>query len=212
MEKEIEIILKDVKLNGILFVPKQTKGIVLFAHGSGSSWKCPRNKFMAEKIQKQNVATLLFDLLSIKEGNIDEMTKEIRFDIALLTKRLVEVTDWTQSQKGLASLSIGYFGSSTGAAAAIIAACERPTVKTVVSGGGRVDLAKDALTTILCPTLFIVGEDDLVVIDLNKIAYDRLKGEKKLSIIPRATHLFEEPGKLEQVADIASEWFKEKLS
>lgn len=212
MKEETEIHLQDVRLKGFISIPKKAKGIVLFAHGSGSSRHSPRNHFVAEKIQKQEVGTLLFDLLSAKEGNIDAMTREVRFDIALLANRLIKVTDWARSQKELAHLSIGYFGSSTGAAAAIIAACERPFVKTVVSRGGRVDLAKDALDRITCPALFIVGEDDRVVIDLNKNAYDRLKGEKKLSVIPRATHLFEEPGKLEQVANIASEWFKEKLS
>lgn len=203
-------------LSGDLYLPNQMQGIVLFAHGSGSSRQSPRNRFVAEVLQQAGMGTLLFDLLTKDEEAIDEQTGHLRFEIELLANRLVEATDWLIQSFDVSDgddiPSIGYFGASTGAAAALVAAARRSdAVKAVVSRGGRPDLAGKSLGQVRAPTLLLVGGDDDPVIGLNQDAYDKLallnNGEKKLTIIPDATHLFEEPGKLEDVAQLASKWF-----
>jgi dienelactone hydrolase len=204
----VEIQLDLVKLEGNLSIPKNSIGIVLFAHGSGSGRTSPRNRFVARELNQKGIATLLFDLLTLEEEEVDMQTAHLRFDILLLSQRLVETTDWLLKNSKISNLNVGYFGASTGAAAALVAAAERPDiVKAVVSRGGRPDLAGQSLGSVKCPTLLLVGGYDDVVIDLNKQAMAKLKSEKKLIIIPEATHLFEEPGKLEQVAKHATDWF-----
>ncbi len=201
-----------VTLEGNIFVPEGSTGIVLFAHGSGSSRLSPRNQFVAEELNKNGIATLLFDLLTAEEEVLDLQTGHLRFDIPLLAKRLVDTTDWVLKNSELKSLNIGYFGASTGGGAALVAASERPkVVKAVVSRGGRPDLAGQSLSGVKCPTLLIVGGYDKPVIELNKKALALLKSEKKLVIIPGATHLFEEKGKLDEVASHACNWFLKYL-
>lgn len=201
-----------VMLEENIFIPKGAIGIVLFAHGSGSSRLSPRNRFVAEELNKKGIATLLFDLLTQEEEEVDLQTTHLRFDIQLLTKRLVDTTDWILKNPDLPDLKIGYFGASTGGGAALVAASERPkVVKAVVSRGGRPDLAGESLTRVKCPTLLIVGGCDEPVIELNKHALSLLKSEKKLVIVPGATHLFEEKGKLEEVAHYACDWFLKYL-
>lgn len=208
MEKLIHVKLAEVTLEGMLRIPQDSIGIVLFAHGSGSSRFSPRNNFVAEVLHKARLATLLIDLLSPQEDE-DYQT---RFDIDLLTERLSEVTQWLKKNRETKSLPIGLFGSSTGAAAALrVAAILKEEIKTVVSRGGRPDLAMEALGKVIAPTLLIVGGDDSVVLDLNKEAYETLICKKRIDIIPHATHLFEEPGCLEEVARISKEWFKKNL-
>ncbi len=208
----VEIQLDLVKLEGNLSVPKNSVGIVLFAHGSGSGRTSPRNRFVARELNQKGIATLLFDLLTREEEEIDEQTTHLRFDISLLSQRLTQTTDWLLKNSKIANLNVGYFGASTGAAAALVAAAERPRiVKAVVSRGGRPDLAGSSLGNVKCPTLLLVGGYDDVVIELNKQAMAKMKSEKKLIVIPEATHLFEEPGKLEQVAQHASNWFIQYL-
>ncbi len=202
-----------ITLEGNISVPEGSESIVLFAHGSGSSRLSQRNRFVAEELNKKGVATLLFDLLTPEEENVDLQTAHLRFDIQLLARRLVETTDWVLKNPDLASLKIGYFGASTGGGAALVAASERPrVVKAVVSRGGRPDLAGKSLADVKCPTLLIVGGYDEPVIELNKQALALLKSEKKLVIIPGATHLFEERGKLEEVARYACDWFLKYLT
>ena len=193
-------------LEGILTIPKADHNIVIFAHGSGSSRHSKRNNFVAEVLNKSLIGTLLFDLLTPEE----DLSYENRFDIELLTKRLKSATEWLiEYLKPKKDIKVGYFGASTGAAAAIEAACVLGTsISVIVSRGGRVDLAKDVLAYIKAPTLLIVGEYDDVVLDWNKEAYELINGKKKLSVIPKATHLFEEPGALEEVAKLACDWFK----
>lgn len=205
LEKAVEIRVSDVVLEGDLFIPADAKGIVLFAHGSGSSRHSPRNRFVAGVLQKENMATLLIDLLTKKEDSI----YETRFNIDLLVTRLVEITQWLQDQAETKVLPVGYFGASTGAAAALKAAA-RPEVDiyAVVSRGGRPDLAESVLDKVKAPTLLIVGGDDTVVIELNQLAYRKLNSPKELVIVPGATHLFEEPGTLEEVARLATRWFQ----
>ncbi len=194
---------------GALIVPPGAKGLVLFAHGSGSGRLSPRNNYVAGVLRESGVATLLFDLLTEKEDRIYEN----RFDIALLTQRLQLATEWVKQQAATRHLAIGYFGASTGAAAALKAAAALgPMIRAVVSRGGRPDLALDDLPRVRAPTLLIVGGNDPVVIELNRAAYRELRGEKELKIIPGATHLFEEPGTLEQVAVAAARWFERHLS
>ncbi|HSW71847.1 MAG TPA: alpha/beta family hydrolase [Chlamydiales bacterium] len=208
----ISIPIKNVTLQGELEIPSNTSGIVLFAHGSGSSRLSPRNQYVAKVLREHGIATLLFDLLTQKEEQVDDVTAKLRFDIPMLSQRLEEVTDWIRKNSSTKELSIGYFGASTGAAAALIAASKKKNlIKAVVSRGGRPDLAGDSLKNVTAPTLLIVGGNDLVVIDLNEKAYQELTCEKKLSIIPGATHLFEEKGALEKVANEAALWFKEHL-
>src|SRR3989338_1070556 len=193
-------------LEGILTIPKADHNIVIFAHGSGSSRHSKRNNFVAEVLNKSLIGTLLFDFLTPEE----DLSYENRFDIELLTKRLKSATEWLiEYLKPKKDIKVGYFGASTGAAAAIEAACVLGTsISAIVSRGGRVDLAKDVLAYIKAPTLLIVGEYDDVVLDWNKEAYELINGKKKLSVIPKVTHLFEEPGALEEVAKLACDWFK----
>ena len=218
-EQSIKIPIGSISLSGDLNVASSAQGVILFAHGSGSGRHSPRNKFVAKILQEASLGTLLFDLLTEDEEIVDEQTRHLRFDIGLLANRLVGVTDWLLQQRFDASNrddipSIGYFGASTGAAAALIAAAKRADIiKAVVSRGGRPDLAGDEyLNQVRAPTLLLVGGNDEQVIGLNQEAYDKLKllkeeDEKRLTVIPGATHLFEEPGKLEQVAQLASRWF-----
>lgn len=208
----VEIRLGSTRLEGNLSIPEDSIGIVLFVHGSGSGRKSPRNRFVASELNQKRIATLLFDLLTVKEEELDMQTGHLRFDISLLSERLLGVTDWLLRHSLASDLSIGYFGASTGAAAALVAAAKIPqTVKAIVSRGGRPDLAGSSLDQVKCPTLLLVGGYDDVVIDLNKHALSQLKSEKKLVIIPEATHLFEEPGKLELVAQHAANWFVKYL-
>jgi len=196
------------ELQGNLRIPAGAGGIVVFAHGSGSGRHSPRNRFVADVLVNTGLATLLIDLLTQEEETIDLETAELRFDIRLLADRLGGVTDWLAEEPSTAGLSIGYFGASTGAAAALIAAANRPErVRAIVSRGGRPDLAAPVLPRVAQPTLLIVGGEDEVVIDLNRQALRELGGSKRLVIIAGATHLFEEPGALEQVAALASDWF-----
>lgn len=196
------------KLGGLLAVPERAKGIVLFAHGSGSGRFSPRNQYVAGILQQAGIATLLFDLLSDAEA--DDRSKV--FDIPLLAARLEEAFDWTQQQAETRRLALGYFGASTGAAAALVAAAgQGEIVRAVVSRGGRPDLAENFLSRVTAPTLLIVGGNDDVVIDLNRAADARLHCPKQLVIIPGATHLFPEPGALEEVARLAAEWFEKYL-
>lgn len=205
----VSIPIDSIKLEGILNIGEGANGIVIFVHGSGSSRLSPRNVFVAEVLEKAGLATLLFDLLTEEEDEIYEN----RFDIDLLTERLKAVTQWVKKNSATANLKIGYFGASTGAGAAINAAADfGEGINAVVSRGGRPDLAvKEALENIKSPVLLIVGGDDDVVIGLNEQAYDLIKAEKELKIVPGATHLFEEPGALEEVARLATEWFKKYL-
>ncbi len=199
-------------LEGILNIPKEAQGIVLFAHGSGSSRLSPRNQFVAHELNKAGLATLLFDLLTSEEDAVDVYTREYRFNIDLLTERLVGATHWALDYSETMKLSIGYFGSSTGAAAALMAAAQlKEKINAVVSRGGRPDLADPALSNVLSPTLLIVGGYDDVVIRLNEETLRKLSCNKKLVIIPGATHLFEEPGTLENVAKSAAAWFVQHL-
>ncbi|MBS0603835.1 MAG: alpha/beta hydrolase [Verrucomicrobia bacterium] len=195
-------------LEGDLQIPMGAKGIVVFAHGSGSSRHSPRNGFVAGLLQKGGLGTLLIDLLTKEEGAIDDVTSALRFDIDLLTDRLCLVTRWLASSKEGKNLLLGYFGASTGAAAALCAAAElKNGIAAVVSRGGRPDLARAVLKDVEAPTLLIVGGYDGPVIGMNDEAYTQLKCEKKMVLIPGATHLFEEPGKLEEVARLALDWF-----
>jgi putative phosphoribosyl transferase len=213
-EHLINLVAGDVVVSGNLAIPREAKGIVLFAHGSGSSRYSPRNRFVARALQEQGLATLLFDLLTPEEESIDQFTREFRFDIERLTKRLAGATDWIVQHPDTGALPIGYFGASTGAAAALKAAARKPdAVAAVVSRGGRPDLADAALAQVRAPTLLIVGGEDEVVIELNREALVKLGCEdKKLLIVPRASHLFSEPGALEQVAKAAGEWLTRHLT
>jgi len=208
IEKVVSISADRIALEGALEIPPGARGIVLFAHGSGSSRHSPRNNFVARTLRAAGSGTLLMDLLTRAE----DATYENRFDIDLLTRRLEAATHWLKEQPPTSTLTIGYFGASTGAAAALKAAASLgPKVGAVVSRGGRPDLAREALAKVQSPTLLIVGGLDDVVIELNRAAYDLLKCEKQLEIVPRATHLFEEPGTLEEVARLAAQWFKRYL-
>ncbi len=211
MSQAVVIKLPGVSLHGDLTLPKRATGLVIFAHGSGSSRHSPRNRFVAGRINAAGMGTLLMDLLTEDEEQIDEVTRELRFDIGLLARRVAQVVHWSKEQADLADLQIGLFGSSTGAAAALVASANSPDVAAVVSRGGRPDLAGDALPQVRCPTLLIVGGDDDVVIELNRRAKAQMIDSTELVIIPGATHLFEEPGTLEQVADLAAAWFARHL-
>lgn len=199
-------------MEGNLIIPEDAKGIVVFAHGSGSSRFSPRNNFVAERLQAKGLATLLMDLLTQEEERIDLRTRQFRFDIRLLSERLVGVGNWVHTNEATKNLSIGYFGSSTGAAAALIAAAIQPEiVGAVVSRGGRTDLAENYLPKVEASTLLIVGSNDIVVLNLNRETLEQLNAKKKLEIVPGASHLFEEPGTLDKVAELAGDWFKEHL-
>jgi putative phosphoribosyl transferase len=205
--KTVEIDQNGVTLGAFLKVPLEPIGLVIFAHGSGSSRHSPRNNFVANELNSDRIATLLADLLTPEE----DLDYQQRFDIALLTNRLLNVTKWAQNEKALGELPIGYFGASTGAAAALQAAAKlRGAIKAVVSRGGRPDLAPD-IKMVTAPTLLIVGGNDFGVIELNQSAFKQLPSLKEISIVPGATHLFEESGALEEVADLAAAWFKKHL-
>jgi putative phosphoribosyl transferase len=207
---DVTVQVDDAALDGMLHVPDAALGLVVFAHGSGSSRFSSRNRFVARVLNDAGMATLLFDLLTADENRVDEQTREYRFDIELLARRLAGTVDWLAARRDVARLPIGLFGASTGAAAALIAAAERPDqVAAVVSRGGRPDLAERALARVRAPTLLIVGSLDGVVIDMNRSAAAALTCAHRVQIVRGATHLFEEPGKLEQVADLARDWFRE---
>jgi putative phosphoribosyl transferase len=209
---EVRIPAERATLDGNLTTVDHANGLVLFAHGSGSSRHSPRNQFVAQTLNKAGLVTLLFDLLTPDEESVDLYTREHRFDIALLAERLIHASKWAKEQKQTRDLTIGYFGSSTGGGAALVAAAELPNeVGAVVSRGGRPDLAGDALPKVKAPTLLIVGGEDHVVVELNEQARAQMKCEVKIEIVPGATHLFEEPGSLEQVAKLASDWFVSHL-
>lgn len=207
-ECPVQVTVENVILDGSLCVPEKAQGIVVFAHGSGSSRLSPRNQFVAKELRKAGLGTLLFDLMTQAEEELDMDTAELRFNISLLAERLIGATDWLMEMSGAEKFNIGYFGASTGAAAALVAAAERPdVVGAIVSRGGRPDLAGDSLSKVKAPTLLIVGGNDLPVIEMNREAMRHLNVDKKLGIIPGATHLFEEPGKLGEVARLAKDWF-----
>jgi dienelactone hydrolase len=211
-EPIIRIPAGSAMLEGNLQVPANARGVVLFAHGSGSSRHSPRNRFVAGVLNDAGLATLLFDLLTAEEESVDVITRHHRFDLKLLAERLSHATDWALREPRLQGLRIGYFGSSTGGGAALVAAAARPSdIGAVVSRGGRPDLAGVALPRVTAPTLLIVGDEDHVVIDLNRQAMAQMRCEVKLELIPGATHLFEEPGTLEQAARLAAEWFSRWL-
>lgn len=211
-DRPVRIDTGPVVLQGDLSIPEGASGIVLFAHGSGSSRKSPRNRFVASQLREGKLATLLMDLLTQDEEEEDAYTGYLRFDIELLARRLVDATLWLSEQEELATLRIGYFGASTGAAAALVAAASAPDhVHAIVSRGGRPDLAGRSLPRVRTPTLLIVGGDDRLVLELNRDAFSELRCEKELRIVPDATHLFEEPGALDTVAELARDWFEAKL-
>jgi dienelactone hydrolase len=204
----VSIPIGEIALEGDLNIPPRAIGVVVFAHGSGSSRFSSRNRFVASVLEQAGLATLLMDLLTRDEEVVDQLTAHLRFDIELLAERLVAATDWLTGQVDTSRLPIGYFGASTGAAAALVAAAERPeVVKAIVSRGGRPDLAGPALSRVRAPTLLIVGSRDELVIELNRAALKELRSEKRLEIVPGATHLFEEPGTLEEVGRLARDWF-----
>lgn len=197
-----------VALEGTLGVPEGARGVVLFAHGSGSSRHSARNRAVAAALRRAGLATLLIDLLTAEEAAAEARTRHLRFDIALLAGRLAGAVEWLGREPRTAGLRVGMFGASTGGGAALVAAAERPeAVGAVVSRGGRPDLAGEALARVRAPTLLIVGGHDLPVIEMNREAYARLACEKRMEIVPGATHLFEEPGTLERVAELATAWF-----
>jgi dienelactone hydrolase len=211
-DRLVQVPVGRVTLEGNLSLPERAGGVVLFAHGSGSSRHSPRNRHVARMLNEANLATLLIDLLTLEEEAVDARTAHLRFDIGLLTERLVGATDWLTQHPDTRHLRVGYFGASTGAGAALVAAAERPdVVGAVVSRGGRPDLAGTALARVRAPTLLIVGGYDLQVIQLNRAAFEQLRCEKQLVIVPGATHLFEEPGTLDEVARLAREWFERYL-
>jgi dienelactone hydrolase len=202
-----------VTLTGNLVVPEGASGVVLFAHGSGSSRLSPRNRSVARKLSERGLATLLIDLLTSEEERVDVHTAHLRFDIGLLADRLAGAKEWLMEHPETRDLRIGYFGASTGAAAALVAAAVHPkSIGAVVSRGGRPDLAGDLLSRVQAPTLLIVGGEDRAVIEMNRDAYAQLTCKKKLEIVPGATHLFEEPGALEAVARLAGDWLVEHLA
>jgi putative phosphoribosyl transferase len=200
-------------LRGDIEIPEPVHGVVLFAHGSGSSRHSPRNRFVAEELRNAGLATVLVDLLTAQEERADAMTGALRFNIDLLAQRVAALTDWMSGHEPLAGLGLALFGASTGAAAALVAAAARPDlVRTVVSRGGRPDLAGQHLRSVRAPTLLIVGEHDQTVVNLNRTAMRRLAGEARLVLVPGASHLFEEPGALEQVARLAAGWLRTYLT
>ncbi len=209
---DVQISSGKATINGNLEIPSEAKSIVLFAHGSGSSRFSPRNTYVARLLNREKIATLLIDLLTMEEESLDEYTGQFRFNIDLLAERLVDSTNWIMKSSEAPKFTIGYFGASTGAAAALIAAARLSNdVKAIVSRGGRPDLAEDYLPKVKAPTLLIVGGDDQEVLELNKQAFAQLHSEKKIEVIPGATHLFEEPGKLKTVAELAIDWFNRYL-
>jgi putative phosphoribosyl transferase len=211
-ERPVRIPAGAVALDGTLAVPTGARAVVLFAHGSGSSRHSPRNRFVAQTLREAGLATLLMDLLTVREEEDNAVTGHLRFDIPFLATRLVAATDWLLAEPATRLLRIDYFGASTGAAAALVAASQRPkAVGAIVSRGGRPDLARDVLGRVRAPTLLIVGERDRTVLTMNEEALRALRVEKHLAIVRGATHLFEEPGTLEEVARLAAEWFSRHL-
>ena len=211
-ESTLLIPVGGAELEGDLVLPSGAQGLVVFAHGSGSSRKSSRNRFVAQALGARGLGTLLFDLLTLDEERRDALDARLRFDIPLLANRLGDVTDWLEKQAATRGLQLGYFGASTGAAAALIAASRRPrSIHAVVSRGGRPDLARAALERVHAATLLIVGGEDTTVLELNEEAFERIPGTRQLAIVPGATHLFEEPGALEEVARLAGDWFLEHL-
>ncbi|MCC6177996.1 MAG: dienelactone hydrolase family protein [Chloroflexi bacterium] len=211
--REVTIPVGEIALEGTLAIPREPIGIVLFAHGSGSSRHSIRNQHVARILYDDGLATLLFDLLTVDEEAVDRFTGHLRFDIGLLATRLVGATDWLASDADTRDLAIGYFGASTGGGAALLAAVRRPeVVQAVVSRGGRPDLALPSLGRVRAPTLLIVGGNDEPVIEMNRQALAALHCETRLEIVPGATHLFEEPGALDVVARLASDWFRRHLT
>jgi pimeloyl-ACP methyl ester carboxylesterase len=212
VEQALRIGVAGVVLDADVAVPTQARGVVVFAHGSGSGRHSPRNRYVAGELQTAGLATVLADLLTEQEERIDARTGELRFDISLLAVRVIALTDWVTGYEPTAGLPVGLFGASTGAAAALVAGAARPEpVRAVVSRGGRPDLAGEFLRLVHRPTLLIVGENDATVIELNRRAAQKLSAETRLVIVPGATHLFEEPGALEQVAALARDWFLRHL-
>jgi putative phosphoribosyl transferase len=208
----LRIPVAGVVLEADVTVPEQARGVVVFAHGSGSSRHSPRNRYVAGELHAAGLGTVLADLLTEREEQLDARTGELRFDISLLAVRVIALADWADEHEEVAGLPVGLFGASTGAAAALVAAAIRPgTVRAVVSRGGRPDLAGDYLPSVRQPTLLIVGGRDEVVIELNRAAQQKLAGETRLEIVPGATHLFAEPDALEQVATLAADWFTRHL-
>lgn len=206
--REVKIPSGGKTLTGDLHMTEKTGAVILFAHGSGSGRHSPRNRKVAQTINDAGMGTLLFDLLTEEEEAVDVLTGEFRFDISLLTGRLLDATAWLREQPGTCRLAIGYFGASTGAAAALAAASQKPTeTGAIVSRGGRPDMAEPGLERVQAPTLLIVGGNDPEVLELNRKAYQRIRAPKELAVVPGATHLFEEPGALERVARLASDWF-----
>jgi pimeloyl-ACP methyl ester carboxylesterase len=213
LEQSLQVPIAGVVLEADVAVPEQARGVVVFAHGSGSSRHSPRNRYVASQLREGGLATVLADLLTHEEEQVDARTAQLRFDIDRLAVRTTALADWVSEQEATAGLSVGLFGASTGAAAALVAAAARPNVVgAVVSRGGRPDLAGEWLRLVRQPTLLIVGELDVKVIQLNQHARDKLSGPSRLMIVPRASHLFEEPGALEKVAQLASAWFVEHLA
>lgn len=211
-EQEVSLRTAEADLNGDLAIPAGASALVLFAHGSGSSRKSPRNRFVAHRLQRAGLGTLLFDLLTPDEERVDAIDAHLRFDIERLARRLVAATDWLVARRDVRGLPLGYFGASTGAAAALVAAAERPNlVGAVVSRGGRPDLARGALLRVRAPTLLVVGGIDAEVLRWNRASLELLPSTKRLEIVPGATHLFEEPSALERVAELASDWFLQHL-
>jgi putative phosphoribosyl transferase len=206
-ERAVTLLAHGASLHGDLRLPDSPRGLVLLAHGSGSSRRSPRNRFVADVLARAGVGTLLFDLLTQDEEAVDVYTREYRFDIPLLAQRLSGATEWVLARRELRILPLGYFGASTGAAAALAASCDWPEVLAVVSRGGRPDLAGPALARVTAATLLVVGGDDDVVIGLNRESLAQMRCEARLEIVPGATHLFEEPGTLERVAALAAAWF-----
>lgn len=213
LDRQVQIPLGPVTLEGNLAVPVGAQGVVLFAHGSGSGRHSPRNRFVAQALRAGGLATLLIDLLTAEEERVDMRTARLRFDIGLLAGRLVGATDWLQQHPDTTRLRVGFFGASTGGGAALVAAAQRPgAVGAAVSRGGRPDLAGPALPHVQAPTLLIVGGNDGPVIAMNQEALAQMRCEKRLEIVPGASHLFEEPGALEQVAHLARDWFSHYLA
>lgn len=212
-QRQVKIQVGPIELEGILAIPENACGVVLFAHGSGSSRFSPRNQRVARTLGDSGIGTLLMDLLTAQEEVVDLQTRHLRFDIELLAGRVTGAAQWLRNEETTRSFPIGYFGSSTGAAAALVAAARHPEgVAAVVSRGGRPDLADDALAEVCAATLLIVGGLDAMVIAMNRQAMARMRCQKKLVIVPGATHLFEEPGKLEEVAELTADWLKRYFS
>jgi len=211
IDQKVSIDARVTALKGSLVIPSGATGIVIFAHGSGSSHLSPRNRYVASQLNKAKIGTLLFDLLTPEEEKIDMQTAQYRFDIEFLAKRLIDATKWVLNKTYTKNFSLGYFGASTGAAASLVAASELPAIRAIVSRGGRPDLAELWLQSVRAATLLIVGSRDTDVLSLNQQTFLRLKTKKSLQVIPEASHLFEESGALEKVASLARDWFLEFL-